>query len=429
MTHHSFKTSVLHHAHPTREGCNPCLPAPFALFVLFATMAEEEKSMVADGAQDGPIGEKPAAFCLEGTMMERARNSGVGDGDLHDPRALAMEQLLTCSLVTEETKQFCLINDRQLVVAFIQACANVPCLAAAVWPLIESLGDDQDALANVNWMKCSKLRCHPNVVTKPWFRWIVGVPDKEGNTGLMALCGRGAISDVIYVVNRYGDACNPGHTNKDGNNALMIVSRRHGRAVAASKLITAFGVKCQPGQVNKDGNTAFMILLQCCLGTAATELLTTFGLDCMPGHVSKDGNTALMAACKSKQFSVAAALIEAYGDACNPAHANSNGETALMLVVSGRLPHRAINEACALIQLFGRFGVATLGTVDRHGNTALMLAFRQKRIAVAAELAAALIEAFGIDACDPGSINTKGETALMLAFSQRHHCNSDELSR
>jgi len=73
----------------------------------------------------------------EGTMMERARHSDVGDGGLRDPRALAMEQLLRCRLVTQEFKDFWM---RQLAVSFIQACASVPCLASAVWPLIEEFG-------------------------------------------------------------------------------------------------------------------------------------------------------------------------------------------------------------------------------------------------------------------------------------------------
>ena len=386
-------------------------------------MAEEEKSMVADGGQDDPIREKAAAFCLEGTMMERARNSGVGDGDLHDPRALAVEQLLTCSLVTEETKQFYMIDDRQLVVAFIQACANVPCLAAAVWPLIESLGDDQDALAMVDWVGCAKLRPHPTDTTKPWFRWIVGVPDMEGNTGLMAL----GISDIHDdVVDRYGEACNPRHASNDTNTALAVLYAHSHRPpyrpctiwTAISNLITAFNVNCGPGQVNKDGNTVLMIACHYICRDIVPKLIATFGVMCKPEQINEAGDTALMLACKHRHFASAAALIESFGNTCSPGHINGEGKTALMLAVSTHDFYDGADIASSLIAQFGRLGVACAPEhVNDDGDTALMLACKHRHFASAA----ALIETFG-EACNPGHVNGEGETALMMALSTHGHC-------
>lgn len=182
-------------------------------------MAEESKSMAANESSPHELlREKQTAYCLQGTMMECARHSDVGDGDLQDPHTLAMEQLLRCSLVTQARKDFCMVSDHQLRVALIQACVSVPCVAPAVWPLIESLGDDQDALAMVDWVGCAKLRRHPtqdpDAMTKPWFAWIVGVPDMVGNTGLMVACTTGTSESISEVVDRYADVCNPGQPTR-----------------------------------------------------------------------------------------------------------------------------------------------------------------------------------------------------------------------
>jgi len=81
--------------------------------------------MATNDTQGDLTREKQAEFCLEGTMVARARHSDVGDGELREPHALAIEQLLQCSLMTKEAKDFYLVNDRQLLVAFIQACARM----------------------------------------------------------------------------------------------------------------------------------------------------------------------------------------------------------------------------------------------------------------------------------------------------------------
>lgn len=137
----------------------------------------------------------------------------------------------------------------------------------------------------VDWAKCAKLRCHPidYLTTKPWFQWIGGVPDVSGNTGLMALCREGAITVIRDVIHRYAYVCNPGHTNEDGNTALMLLCERN---YAAARSMDS---------------TDESITLTC-------QLFARFGAACAPGLANDDGDTALMLACRRKKFTLTVAV-------------------------------------------------------------------------------------------------------------------------
>ena len=247
----------------------------------------------------------------------------------------------------------------------------------------------------------------------------------EGNTGLMALCRRGAISDIHDirdVVNRYGAACNPGHANDDGDTAIILACKNQHLMLAAA-LLDAFGDVCNIGHVNKDGKTALMLIVSETYDeTEACQLIAQFGgfgVACAPGHVNHDGDTALMLACKHEQFANAAALITTFGDACSLGHINGEGNTALTLALSPADYIYSDEEVYQLIAQFCGFGaVCAPGHVNNDGDTALMIACRDSRLACAA----VLVDIFG-DACNPGHANEEGDTALILAA----HDNANEL--
>ena len=240
--------------------------------------------------------ERRAAYCVANTMMEAAWNSNVGDRTLHDPRAAAMAHLLQCDLVTEANRDLFLVEPHRLTVAMIHQCACTPCLHAAVWPLIESLGDNQDALAMVDWPRCMRLASHRCSTSDPWFPWTVGVPDRDGNTALMALLSS-ASSDtgtrrVFHAIEAYAHACNVAHVNHKGQTALMLACKGWSDNVLV-KLIETFGADCNVGQVDNNGNTTLIEACRFNDSSKATKLIETFGDACMPGHVNNYGNTAL----------------------------------------------------------------------------------------------------------------------------------------
>ena len=324
--------------------------------------------------------ERRAAYCVANTMMEAAWNSNVGDRALHDPHAAAMAHLLQCDLVTEANRDLFLVEPHRLTVAMIHQCACTPCLHAAVWPLIESLGDNQDALAMGDGPRCMQLASHRCSTSDPWFRWTVGLPDRDGDTALMELLSS-ASSDtgtrrVFHAIEAYAHACNVAHVNDKGQTALMLACKGWSDNVLV-KLIETFGSNCNVGQVDNNGNTTLIEACRFNDSSKATKLIETFSNACMPGHANNFGNTALMVAVDTTcqhgdSIANVAKLIEEFGLDCRPGQANRDGNTALLMSVPS-------------------------GSSGSPG------------------VAAELVEAFGRD-CLPGHVNTQGDTALSRAY-------------
>ena len=270
-------------------------------------------------------------FCLRGSMMQVCQDSMFSDTAL-SPGATAMSLLLSGDLVTTANLDYLQVSDAGLRVAMINACAAVPGLHTAVWPLVESLttayGVEHEALARVDWQACMKCHRHNCVVGEhdAVLRFTSGLVDMNGDTAMTAGDGPKCVEVFEDLVASYGKPgvgkdkpeqsirvarqLNVGHVNREGLTALLnVLHDDDGNAyidnasvAAARRILQECGSECRLGQVDgRDGNT---VLMKCAVaaGSRLTEdlqqlvasLLDDHWRECRLDHVNDAGNTVCM---------------------------------------------------------------------------------------------------------------------------------------
>ena len=340
--------------------------------------------------------------------MQVCQDSMFSDTAL-SPGATAMSLLLSGDLVTTANLDYLQVSDAGLRVAMINACAAVPALHTAVWPLVESLttayGVEHEALARVDWQACMKCHRHNCVVGEhdAVLRFASGLGDMNGDTAMTAgdgpkckevfedlvtLCGGPGVADAHEMLLEVIRMLNVGHVNREGVTALL--NTLHGErgtplriaSVAVARLILQeCGSECRLGQVDgRDGNT---VLMKCAVaaGSRLTEdlqqlvasLLDDHWRECRLDHVNDAGNTVCMELLRNGgcAWSVATVvrLVRDHPDCCGLSHyANKDGDTLATLAARNDAATMDLWDALLVQDDFK----ATVGDVTPSGVTALL---------------------------------------------------------
>lgn len=301
----------------------------------------------------------------------------------------------------------------------------------------------------------------------------LGKVDDNGNTPLIIAC-KYKLADVVLKLLDYGaDKVKLSHINDDSETALYISCQNANNLKMEEVILKMleFGADAvRLDHVDDNSTTALQIICEKKIEKIALKMLE-FGADAVSlSQLNMDDNTALMIACENNLEKVALKILEFTPDESNIGLINSDNETALQIAIDNNLSNVVLkmldfgpkeiavnmiddilletynrdmknvfmkllefspnymqltplvsflnidNIQLELIDKLLEYGkkhgiyVLELDSVDKNGNTALILALKKNLKTVIIKL----LE-FGADVIKLGQVNKENKTALTVA--------------
>ena len=270
----------------------------------------------------------------------------------------------------------------------------------------------------------------------------VGLFDNDRNTALLEACYKKDESTIEKLL-RTGNS-NPGHPDKEGKTALIVIIESYSQTMDKKKLINLLidTKKSEPGHPDKEGKTALMYAIiekdmeiaeklintkesnpgkvDDEKNTALKYAITQFSDEKLverlidteesnPGHPDKEGRTALMYAIQNRDWNIAKKLIKT--GKSETGHVGGEGKTALIYAI--------FENNTEIVNELIKTGKSNQGHVDKEGNTALLYACKPREINP--DIISLLIHPNGKPEC----INKKGEGALSILYDDYEYYKNE----